>query len=283
MHPNLLDLPAQNIHVLWNDVLTIGGVVMTILISPYWAQRSEGLDPRAVRRALLLLGLAALLGGRLHFLLNHASMFAGRPLDALKPTGGYHIGGGILAVALTMPWITRRLGLPLGRFADAIIPGIGLAIVMARTGCFLHGCCFGRVTNAPWAIVFPFDSSVHRFHVETDRLAPDALVSLPVHPLQIYFGAIGLLLIVGALWLRSRRAYPGQVALLALVVFSASTVLLERLRESYGASPLWGPFTQLEWTALALTVVSVVGLGMAEILHRRGARRTAAVPAQPSA
>jgi prolipoprotein diacylglyceryltransferase len=103
---------------------------------------------------------------------------------------------------------------------------------------------------------------------------------LPVHPLQLYFAAVGLLLIVGALWLRPRRAYPGQVALLALVVFSASTVVLERFRETYGASPRWGAWTQLEWTALVLTAVSVVGLGAAEVRHRRrDARRRAAVAA----
>jgi phosphatidylglycerol:prolipoprotein diacylglycerol transferase len=248
MHPVLIDLPALHIHVLWNDVLTVGGVLACILIAPYWAERSEGLDRRAVRRALLFLGLIALVGGRLHFLLNHAALYAERPLDALRLwSGGFHIGGGLLAIALAMPWVTRRNGLPLGRFADAIIPGIGLAIVMARTGCLLHGCCFGQVTEHPWGIHFPFDSSVHRYHIETERLAADALQSLPVHPLQIYFAAIGLLLIVGAIGLRPRRAYPGQIALLALVVFSSSTVMLERFREIYGASPRWGAFTQLEW------------------------------------
>jgi phosphatidylglycerol:prolipoprotein diacylglycerol transferase len=281
MHPYLLHVPAQHVQVLWNDVLTVGGVLVCVLLAPHWARSLEGLDPRATRRALLLLGLAALAGGRMHFLLNHAALFADRPLDALRLwTGGYHIGGGLVALALAMPWVTRRQGLPLGRFADAIVPGIGVALVMARTGCLLHGCCFGRTTSLPWALVFPIDSTVHRFHLETARVGAEATGSLPVHPLQLYFAAVGLLLIVGALWLRPRRAYPGQVALLALVVFSASTVVLERFREAYGASPRWGAWTQLEWTALVLTAVSVVGLGVAEVRHRRGgARRRAAVAA----
>jgi phosphatidylglycerol:prolipoprotein diacylglycerol transferase len=277
MHPHLLHVPVE---LLWNDVLTVGGVLVCVLLAPRWAQALEGLDPRATRRALLLLGLVALVGGRLHFLLNHAAIYAGRPFDALRLwTGGYHIGGGLIAIAIAMPWATRRQGLPLGRFADAIVPGIGVALVMARTGCFLHGCCFGRPTTLPWAIVFPADSAVHRFHLETERLASGAAASLPVHPLQLYFAAVGLALIVGSLWLRPRRAYPGQVTLLALVAFSASTVVLEGLREVYGASPRWGAWTQLEWTALLLTAVSVTGLAVAEVRHRRrGPRHEAEQP-----
>lgn len=37
-------------------------------------------------------------------------------------------------------------------FLDAVTPGLFLAVAIGRVGCFLAGCCAGRVTRSRWGI-----------------------------------------------------------------------------------------------------------------------------------
>ncbi len=273
MHPILLDLPQLHVRILAAEVLRAAALGLSIVLGPHWAARLEGLDPRAVRQACLVLALMTLAGARLHFILNHPSFYADQPLWALALwTGPFHIGGGVVAVVLTAPAVTRHFGMPLGKFGDGMAPAAGLALAVNRLGCLLHGCCFGTVCEWPWCITFPFGSSVYLVHAERWLLAPGATHSAPVHPLQLYFAAVGLLITMLALWLHPRKRYDGQVVLTGLLVFSVSAALLEGFREEYGASPYWGPLSQLTWTGLAMTLVSLAALVRPELEHRRRLR-----------
>src|SRR2546429_7300938 len=76
-----------------------------------------------------------------------------------------------------------------------LAPAGVLALAIGRLGCFLAGCCYGRPSELPWAVVFP-------------ELGPPAR-----HPLQLYSAACDL----GLVLLLSRRAAAGAVARRALV------------------------------------------------------------------
>ncbi|MGB0679882.1 MAG: prolipoprotein diacylglyceryl transferase [Polyangiales bacterium] len=71
--------------------------------------------------------------------------------------------------------------------AEAVVPVL-LAQAVGRFGCFLAGCCHGRPTAAPWAVVMP------------------ALDAAARHPVALY-EATGLLLL--AAWVLWQRAWRG--------------------------------------------------------------------------
>ena len=54
-----------------------------------------------------------------------------------------------------------------------------------------------------------------------------------VHPLQLYFAAVGLLIFFGLAWYQRRKRYDGEVLLLFALSFLWSTWLLELLRGGY--------------------------------------------------
>jgi prolipoprotein diacylglyceryltransferase len=121
-------------------------------------------------------------------------------------------------------------------------------------------------------VSLPRDSYLYTLQLETGQLASQASESLPVHPLPLYFAAAGLAISAILLWLRPRRTYPGQLGLLLLLLFSATSALLEPLRSNDPSRVYWGPWPQLLWVNAGMTVVSVVLLIAAELAHRR--RRT---------
>jgi phosphatidylglycerol:prolipoprotein diacylglycerol transferase len=270
MHPILLDVPSLGITILSYRVCLLLAVLVCWLIGPRWVATLEALDPWSVFRAMVLLGLAAFAGARLHFVLTRWGDFADRPLAALQFwSGGLHAGGGIVLLTAAAPFVLRWLGLPLARFADGFVPTVGVGIAIARLGCFLHGCCFGTLCSWPWCLTFPRDTYIYQYHADLGVLPLGAERTLPIHPLQLYFVAAGLMITAAALWLHPRKRYEGEVALVGLVLFSTSTAVLEFLRADAQPRVYWGALPQLTWIALAMGIASFAALAAAELVHRR--------------
>jgi prolipoprotein diacylglyceryltransferase len=101
--------------------------------------------------------------------------------------------------------------------------------------------------------------------------------SLAVHPLQLYFVASGLTITAVSLWLGPRKRYDGQVALVALLLFSSVSVAgLEFFRADVQPRVYWGALPQLAWSGLAIATGTLLALAWAEM--RRARRRSIADP-----
>jgi phosphatidylglycerol---prolipoprotein diacylglyceryl transferase len=201
--------------------------------------RRAGFSPRTAFLALVALAFTIFFGSKLLYISEYFLF----PLDDPVPVGqtsliavlwhGFRIPGGILLLIPVMPLLCRRLRLPTLRFADAVIPAVGIAIVFIRTGCLCNGCCFGRVTNFPLAITFPRGARVYEWQMLHGLIGGPATHTLPVHPLQIYFGLLGLLLyVLGRRW-QQTKSFEGEVWVNFNLVFFGGTFLLELLRPTF--------------------------------------------------
>ncbi len=155
---------------------------------------------------------------------------------------GYRAPGAILGGIAALSSVRLLFGIRGWRVADLLAPGVALGMVAFRTGCFLSGCCAGTRCDLPWAVRFPVNSVVWNRHAKAGLIDTE-VYSLPVHPLQLYFGLWSLL--VAVLLLRYRRNHPreGQVFLLYLALAGAGKFALENLRYGYAA--------HLQYAALA--------------------------------
>ena len=79
--------------------------------------------------------------------------------------------------------------LPICRYLDALVIGLMLALVFGRLGCFLNGCCYGKPTELPWGVRFPYGSFVYLSQTEPDlgRDRSEPQLELP----KEYFGYEG--------------------------------------------------------------------------------------------
>lgn len=266
MYP-LLAVPCLGV-VRATDACTYAGVALAVLLGAIWTARTEGLDAGRVRRAFALLAVAGLAGGRLHFLVNHAGMYAGQPWQAIRPwSTGFHVGGGLLALLLALPWVARRYALPPLRLADGGVVPVVLALAIARLGCFLQGCCHGTPCEHPWCLAFPKGSPAFVAQAADLRVPWDATTSLPVHPLQLYFLASYLAVAGIAVLVRRHRRVDGDVLWTSLLLISICSASLEGLRDDPWRA-YWGPLPQLTWTALLLAGIAAVAL-LAGAAHAR--------------
>ena len=89
--------------------------------------------------------------------------------------------GGLIPAAAVAFGYMRWHRLPVWKLADLISPLIALGLCSGRIGCFLAGCCYGKETSLPWAVVFRNPDSLARLNVA-------------LHPTQLYDAANGLIL-----------------------------------------------------------------------------------------
>jgi len=163
--------------------------------------------------AALLMGVV---GARLLDVATNWGAYASDPSSAWSPGfHGFSLYGGLLLAAGVGALMARPLRVPLWRAADSAVPAMTAAIVLMRTGCYLHGCCFGQVTSLPWGVTFPFGSPAWEYQLSTGQTGLLGLTGLvePVHPTQIYEMIAAALLGAAAVWLivRGRRRLNGSV------------------------------------------------------------------------
>ena len=137
------------------------------------------------------------------------------------------LAGGLLGLGL-YAWLS---GYPLGALADRLIPLGALVAASAWIACWLDGCAYGVVSRVWWALPAQDEWGVWEHRV----------------PVQL----IGALLTLGIAWfvewLRPRLQFPGQAALLALLLFSLMMFALSWLRQD--ATPLAGGLRLEAWCA----------------------------------
>ena len=187
-----------------------------------------------------------ILGGRLGYVLFYEPMvFLHNPLQAFAIwQGGMSFHGGFLGVVLACLVFAQRKGLRLDRLLDlggACVPvGLGLG----RLANFINGELYGRVSDVPWAIVFPDGGNLAR------------------HPSQLYeAGLEGLALFVAARIATHRFGslrYPGMTAGVFAVGYAAARIFVELFREPDAQMGyLAGPLTMGMLLSLPLGLVGI--------------------------
>ena len=202
--------------------LLAGGAVLAA------AGRRAHVPPRNLALLLAVAAGGALGGAKLYSAIERGGELSTWSVELFS---GYRHPGGVfgLVVALACLRCLRALP-PAAALADLIAPAFGAGGAVARIGCFLHGCCFGRIGGGPWGVVFPAGSPAWSLHRERGWIPVHAAGSLAVHPLQLYF--LLLCAVLGGLaWYRLPcKRFDGEVALAFLALHGLAKSALESLR-----------------------------------------------------
>jgi phosphatidylglycerol---prolipoprotein diacylglyceryl transferase len=185
--------------------------------------KARGLDHNRVLDLGIYIIIAALIGAKLLLLVVEFDQFRNNPADiwSLARSGGVFYGGLILAVAVAF-WYIARHQLPFWTTCDVFAPGIALGHVTGRLGCLAAGCCYGKPTDVPWAIIFT--SPLAQANVGTP-------LGVPLHPTQIYEAAAELLILIFLLATEKKgRYFPGRTFWSYMFLYALSRYIIEIYR-----------------------------------------------------
>ena len=139
-------------------------------------------DPQLITNAALYSLIGGVFGARVFYVLHHLGYFKQDPVSVFAIwNGGLELlGGVILAVTIILLYLIYHK-LPIRRYLDILAIGLMLALVFGRIGCFLNGCCFGKPTDLPWAVCFPYNSFAYlsQINPNLERNRPEPQLILP--------------------------------------------------------------------------------------------------------
>jgi len=150
-----------------------------------YAAKKNNISLKRALVFLIILLAAAFIGARLLHGLTNIEYYHQHPDRWLAlDTQGFALFGGIIFAIITAILIARFFKINLWKMGDSLAPFLGVSIAIARVGCFLNGCCFGKETNLFWGVTFPFFSPAHKYQLSHG--VADIFSVHPVHPTQLY-------------------------------------------------------------------------------------------------
>jgi len=281
MHPDILTfgLPtgASLLRIEPFGLFLSLGLALAVAFAWRSAQRL-GLDVTLGARALVAALAGALVGARLLYLAGSAEPTSLRSALALGQGGlsGYGaLFGAALAGALSLRRSTFRAA-----WFDIGAGAALLSVAVARLGCYLTGCDFGRAFAGavpPWlwrVSTFPRPegaepSPVWFFHSVRASVNAGSLTTLPLHPTALYESLGALALFCALLARRPFQRRHGELFALGTVGYALLRFGCEALRDEAELGFVRGHSLN-RWAACA----SVVAL-LAVVLRARARGATA--------
>ena len=240
--------------VRWYGLMYLTGFILFVVLGRWRARRNllTGWHPRDVDDMLFYGVFGVILGGRLGYVLFYKpAYYFAHPLEIFQLwQGGMSFHGGLIGVLVAMWFFARRRGRRWLDVMDFVAPMCPLGLAAGRLGNFINAELVGRVTDVPWAMVFP--------NVDAQ----------PRHPSQLYeFGLEGIVLFV-ILWTYALRPRPmGAVSGLFLLGYGIARFVVEFTRAPDDFLGLLALGLSMgQWLSLPMIVL---GAGMMLWAYRR--------------
>jgi len=217
MYPILFQIGRFSIYA-YGFFIAVGFITTLALASLKIRKSKTGISFGNLVDLFFYTVLSAIIGSRILFVLIQFDDYRQNPIMIFKIwEGGLVFYGGLLLAIGVSLWYMRWHRLPIWKVADLISPLIALGLFFGRIGCFFAGCCYGKETSLPWAIIFR----------HPDSLAP---LNIPLHPTQLYDAVNGLAIFFFLNWMEKRKTFEGQIFWLFLFLYTITRFFIETLR-----------------------------------------------------
>ncbi len=211
-------------------------IFLAFLISISWALKEaprEGIDQDHFMETAIIAIVLSIIGSRLAFVAVYWEYFQGAPwwnIFAFR-AGGLIFYGGFFAALAGVLVHARIRRINFLAMMDLTSPFVALGYAITRLGCFLNGCCYGHLTDAPWGVVFP------------------ALENGMRHPTQLYSFFAALFIFILLRLARPLKYFTGFIFFLFIVLYGIYRFIVEFFRVD---PDMLGPLSLAQVIALLL-------------------------------
>ncbi|MFO8015697.1 MAG: prolipoprotein diacylglyceryl transferase [Candidatus Woesearchaeota archaeon] len=163
--------------------------------------------------------------------------------------------GGLLGFLFVLIY-TRMKKLRFLKYVDVIAPILLLGAFIARLGCYIAGCCYGSITEVPWAIIRN---------------------GAAIHPSQLYHSLANLIAFCIVLYMVMRKErlgrFDGYVLIWTIMLYCAGRFITGFFRGDHPVSEYVFVFSEIQ-IAVAVTLAALAILML--ILSGRDHRKRSA-------
>lgn len=207
-----------NVH--WYGIMYMLAFITAWSIALYRAGKpTSPISKPDVENLITYGAFGVILGGRFGYVIFYNfDRWMGDPLWLFRVwEGGMSFHGGLLGVIIAMYIYATRIRVPYIALMDFVAPIVPLGLGFGRLGNFIGQELWGRVTDVPWAMVFP--------------KAEDPL-GVARHPSQLYQATLeGLVLFIIIFWFSAKPRPRGAICGLFLVCYATFRSIVENFRQ----------------------------------------------------
>ncbi len=242
----------------WYGLMYLVGFAAGWWLGRLRAKRPDsGWKPADIDDLLFYVVLGIIFGGRFGYILFYGLPdYLDQPLNVFKIwQGGMSFHGGLIGVLLAMWLYGRRRGRTFFEVTDFIAPLVPPGLFAGRIGNFINGELWGKVTDVPWAMVYP----------------PNGASGLPRHPSQLYEAFLEGLVLFAILWVYSSKPRPTMaVSGMFLLWYGLFRFAVEfvRVPDTHLGYLLFGWLTMGQLLSLPMVIL---GIGFVWWAYRRRA------------
>jgi phosphatidylglycerol:prolipoprotein diacylglycerol transferase len=218
-----------------------------------WGPAGAPASREQIDDLIVWMALGVVLGGRTGYVLFYdLPYYLAHPVAIVQIWhGGMSFHGGLIGVVVVIWLFCRRHGLPVLSLGDIVVCAAPIGLFFGRIANFINGELFGRISNVPWAMVFPDGGP------------------LPRHPSQLYEASLEGIVLFCVLAVLAHRTgalkRPGTLAGAFLIGYGLCRCTVELFRQ---------PDPQIGFLIDGLTMGIVLSLpmiaaGVILILHAR--------------
>lgn len=215
-HFDPVALSVGPFHLRWYGLMYIAGFASGWLLGRWRAKKPDsGWTTAQFDDMVTLAMIGIIVGGRAGYVLFYDfSSFMAEPLEIFRIwRGGMSFHGGFLGVLAAIWYFARKSGKTFLNVSDFIAPLVPPGLFFGRLGNFINGELWGKVSDAPWAVIFPGAGNMGR------------------HPSQLYealLEGLALFLIVWTYSAKPRK--PGAVSGLFALFYGVFRFAVEFVR-----------------------------------------------------
>jgi phosphatidylglycerol:prolipoprotein diacylglycerol transferase len=205
----------------------------------YWVLQREarfrGQNPELIFNGLVVVAVAALIGGRLYHVIDQWDLYKDNlPSIVLPPYSGLGVYGGLITGTIAGIAYVRWKRHSIATWADIIAPSLFVMQAIGRWGNFFNQELYGSPTSLPWGIAIQCGNRTQGYSC---RPGSDPAATLGQHfqPLFLYESISGLLGALFLLYLARRfphRLLPGDLLLVFFMWYGAVRIVLEGLKSN---------------------------------------------------
>ena len=242
---------------------TLAGVLVAIRLA-----KKDGVKADTIIDLGFWTVISGIAGAKLWFIVQNWGEFSDKWDLVVNFRSGLVFYGGLLGAAAAAIIYVRVKRLQVLKTLDIIAPTAALGLAFGRIGCFLNGCCYGRLTTSAIGMHFPKVLSggeivgspvfVDQLNRAQPLVTTQDVVSQAVIPSQL-IGSAGAL-VVFALMLLSRRwrKYYGEQTALLFILYPVARFIVEATRGD-NSPVLWGLTVPQVFSIMAF-VLALAGL-----------------------
>lgn len=217
---NIFEKSIGPLDVHWYGIMYMLAFLSAWLLALYRSGKPHSPISKVEVENLVTYGaFGVILGGRVGYVIFYNfDLWMSDPLWLFRIwEGGMSFHGGLLGVLLAMYVYSTRIRVPYLALMDFVAPVVPLGLGFGRIGNFIGQELWGRVSDVPWAMVFP--------------KAEDP-VGIARHPSQLYQATLeGLVMFIVLFWFSAKPRPRGAVGGLFLVLYASFRSIIENFRE----------------------------------------------------